>query len=48
MNENYEIPDKYYRVWAEVDLDAIRANIKALQARLKPATKACLVIKADG
>jgi alanine racemase len=34
-------------VWAEVDLDAVRANVRALRALAAPAT-VCAVVKADG
>jgi alanine racemase len=34
-------------VWAEVDLDAVRANVRALRALVAPAT-VCAVVKADG
>ena len=39
--------DRYYRVWADVDLDAIRSNILQIQAVLTPGTMSCAVIKAD-
>lgn len=38
----------YYRVWADIDLDAVRENIKNIQKGLKDGTKTCAVIKADG
>jgi alanine racemase len=34
-------------VWAEVDLDAVRANVRTLRALVAPAT-VCAVVKADG
>jgi alanine racemase len=34
-------------VWAEVDLDAVRANVRALRALVAPAAL-CAVVKADG
>jgi alanine racemase len=34
-------------VWAEVDLDAVRANVRSLRALVAPATL-CAVVKADG
>lgn len=40
--------DQYYRVRAEVDLDAVRTNIINLKSKLKQGVKACAVIKADG
>jgi alanine racemase len=41
-------PDEGFRpVWAEVDLDAIRANVRALRALVAPAAL-CAVVKADG
>ena len=39
--------DRYYRLWADVDLDAIRSNILQIQAGLTPGTMSCAVIKAD-
>src|ERR1700704_5273805 len=33
-------------VWAEVDLDAVRANVRTLRALVAPAT-VCAVVKAD-
>lgn len=39
--------DRYYRLWADVDLDAIRSNILQIQAALTPGTMSCAVIKAD-
>src|SRR5215204_1076922 len=34
-------------VWAEVDLDAVQANVRAFAAEVAPAT-VCAVVKADG
>lgn len=39
---------EYYRVWAEIDLDAICFNLKETKKRIKPGTKIMAVIKADG
>lgn len=39
---------EYYRVWAEIDLDAICFNLKETRKRIKPGTKIMAVIKADG
>lgn len=39
---------KYYRVYADVDLDAIRANVRELMRVTRPGTKALAVVKADG
>ena len=36
------------RVWAGVDLDAIEFNIESMHRNLKPGTKMCPAIKADG
>ena len=36
------------RTWTEIDLDALRHNYDLIRARLKPATKLCCVIKANG
>ena len=38
----------YYRTYADIDLDAIRGNILAMQKGLAKDTKTCAVIKADG
>ena len=38
----------YDRVWAEVDLDAIAANIENIKKCIKPETKIIAVIKTDG
>ncbi|MCF0229601.1 MAG: alanine racemase [Parasporobacterium sp.] len=42
------VSEKCYRLWAEVDLSAIRTNILNLQSSFTPGTKTCAVIKADG
>lgn len=39
--------DRYYRLWADVDLDAIRSNIMQIQKLLHPGVMSCAVIKAD-
>ncbi len=39
--------DRYFRLWADIDLSAVRENIQNIQARLKPGVKSCAVIKAD-
>ena len=44
MESNYI----YYRVWSEVDLDAIKENVNNIQKVLKDGVKTCAVIKADG
>lgn len=38
----------YYRVWADIDLDAIRGNVAAVKEKVKAGTKIFAVIKADG
>lgn len=38
----------YYRVWADIDLDAIRGNVAAVREKIDPDTKIFAVIKADG
>lgn len=38
----------YDRVWAEVDLDAISANIESIKKNIKAETKIIAVIKTDG
>ncbi|MBE5963794.1 MAG: alanine racemase [Lachnospira sp.] len=40
--------NKYYRVYADIDLDAIIINVKEITAALEPDTKIFAVIKADG
>jgi alanine racemase len=39
--------DAFRPVWAEIDLDAIRSNVRALRALVAPAAL-CAVVKADG
>lgn len=39
--------DFFRRTWAEIDLDAIAHNYRAVRARLDPGTKMCCVVKAD-
>lgn len=39
---------QYDRVYAEIDLDAVWQNMKAMQENLLPGTKMCGVIKTDG
>ena len=39
---------KYHRVWAEVDLDAVRANMEAFRANVPSQAMLCGVIKTDG
>ena len=39
--------DAYRPVWAEVDLDAVRTNVRSLRALVAPAAL-CAVVKADG
>ena len=36
------------RTWAEIDLEALAHNFHEIKARLKPQTKICCVVKADG
>ncbi|HWS45077.1 MAG TPA: alanine racemase [Acidimicrobiia bacterium] len=38
--------DAYRPVWAEIDLEAVRANVRALRALVSPAA-VCAVVKAD-
>lgn len=40
--------EKYHRVYAEVDLDALHYNLKLLQSCISPDTKIMGIIKADG
>ena len=39
--------DYLRRTWAEVDLDAVEGNYRAIRACLKPETKLCCIVKAD-
>lgn len=39
---------KYSRVYAKIDLDAVRHNFQVMRANIDPATKMIAVIKADG
>lgn len=39
---------EYSRIYAKVDLDTIRDNLKALKNNTKEGTKVCAVLKADG
>ena len=43
-----EILEKYYRVYAKVDLDCIRQNILAMKDNIKKGTAVAAVIKTDG
>lgn len=40
--------EKYYRVYANVNLDAIVSNIEAIKNNISPDTKIIAVVKADG
>ncbi|MBQ9815089.1 MAG: alanine racemase [Lachnospiraceae bacterium] len=40
--------DKYWRLYADIDLDAIRYNISSLQKKIAENSLICAVIKADG
>lgn len=39
--------DYLRRTWAEVDLDAVESNYRAIRTCLRPETKVCCIIKAD-
>ena len=39
--------DYLRRTWAEIDLDAIESNYRAIRACLRPETKVCCIVKAD-
>lgn len=39
---------QYYRVYAQVDLDAIRQNVRALKGHIQQKIQFCAVIKANG
>ena len=43
-----KILEKYHRIHADIDLDAIRKNVENLMALTKPGTKGAAVIKTDG
>lgn len=45
---SYVETEHYDRVWAEVDLQAIRYNMESMHRNLKAGTKMTAVIKADG
>ena len=40
--------NNYFRVRADIDLDAIRKNIRAINRGLRKGTKTCAVVKANG
>ena len=40
--------DKYFRCYAEIDLDAIHKNIEVMKERLNEKTEVVAVIKTDG
>lgn len=40
--------DKFQRIYAKIDLDAVRQNVENMKANLAPGTKMMAVIKADG
>ena len=44
----YMETEHHDRVWARVDLDAIEFNMESMHRNLKPGTKMCPAIKADG
>lgn len=44
----YEEAPHHDRVWATVDLDAVEFNIESMRRNLKPGTRMCPAIKADG
>ena len=39
--------EEYQRVWAEIDLDAVRSNMDNMKANISPHTKMIGVIKTD-
>jgi alanine racemase len=39
---------KKYRVWAEIDLDAVRMNLESIRGQIAPGTGIMVVVKADG
>jgi len=40
--------NEYYRVCAQIDLSAVRKNIEAIRASVRPESKLMIVLKADG
>lgn len=40
--------NNYDRIWATVDLDAIKHNMAAMKANLREETKIIAVVKTDG
>ncbi len=40
--------NQYYRVCADINLDAVYSNIKAIRGRIKKGTKLMAILKADG
>lgn len=40
--------NEYYRVCAQIDLSAVRKNIEAIRASVRPESKLMVVLKADG
>ncbi|MDE6204240.1 MAG: alanine racemase [Lachnospiraceae bacterium] len=40
--------EEYQRVWAEIDLDAVRSNMESMKANISPNTTIIGVIKTDG
>lgn len=40
--------EEYQRVWAEINLDAVRSNMEHMKANIAPETKIMAVIKTDG
>lgn len=43
-----DVIETYHRVYAKIDLDAIRSNMENMKANLLPGTKMIAVIKTDG
>ncbi|HUJ09798.1 MAG TPA: alanine racemase [Verrucomicrobiae bacterium] len=41
------VPQSYYRCWVEIDLDALRHNVAAIQRRVGTGVKLMAVVKAD-
>lgn len=48
MDQGIKNPDRYQRVYARIDLDAVVENMKNMKANLAPDTRMMGVIKTDG
>jgi alanine racemase len=48
MTRSSSAPSPTRRAWAEIDLDAVAANLAAIRAHLDPSVRIMAVVKADG